>query len=239
MEERFDYIGVLIVSAHPLVREGIISVLSGQDDIKVVGYASNRLELMERIYNLDPNIIVVHDEDNKDTNSLEAIQLINHRATNARVLLLVEDDDEDKELTALKMGVRGFLLERTGKDDFIKCIKAINRGEMWVRRKIMEKLIHQLLVNQKREEYLGLSAPSLTKRELEVITLVSRGYKNKEIGRVLFISERTVKHYLTNIFKKFNIKRRTDILHRIQLICLYLWIPLISISQTLMMQDLG
>jgi DNA-binding NarL/FixJ family response regulator len=211
MGEKSGYINVLVVSAYSLVREGIISMLSGADDIKVVGRASNRLELMECIYKLKPNIVIINDEDNKSVSSLEAVQLINQESNDAKVLLLIEDYDKDKELAALEMGVRGYLPERARKADFAKCIKAINRGEMWVRREIMGEFVKQLFVKIKRGDYLSPSVPYFTKRELEIITLACKGYRNKEIAIRLFLSEKTVKHHLSKIFKKLNIKKRADI----------------------------
>jgi DNA-binding NarL/FixJ family response regulator len=206
-----NYIEALVVSACSLVREGIISTLSGEDEIKVVGRASNRLDLMECIYKLKPDIVIINDEDNKSISSLEAIRLINQESNDVKILLLIEDYDKDKELAALEMGVRGYLPERARKADFIRCIKAISRGEMWVRREIMGEFIKQLFVKIKRGDYLGPSIPYFTKREREVIILVCKGYKNKEIANRLLINEKTVKNYLSKIFKKLNIKKRADI----------------------------
>ena len=102
MQERSDYIGVLAVSDMPLIREGMISVLSAADDIKVVGHASNMLELMYYLYKLTPNVVIINDECTKGISSLEAIGLINQKAIDAKVVLLIEDYDDDKELTDRK-----------------------------------------------------------------------------------------------------------------------------------------
>jgi two-component system nitrate/nitrite response regulator NarL len=145
MGKKADNIRVLIFSARSLVRRGIISALDDEDGIEVLGQASNRLELMEGIGSLNPDIIIVND-DYRGRNVLEIIQLMIQKVPNTKILLLIKDYDEDKELEALKLGVRGFLPESAAKADFIKCVKAVNKGEMWIRRKVMEKLIQQLLV---------------------------------------------------------------------------------------------
>ena len=211
MQEKSDYIEVLAVSDMPLIREGMISVLSAADDIKVVGHASNMLELMYYLCKLNPNVVILNDECTKGISSLEAISLINQKAIDAKVVLLIEDYDDDKELTALEMGVKGFLLKRTAKSDFIRCIRAVNSDEMWARKEIIEKLVKQLLRKLRREENKTPSMPAFTKRETELMTLVSKDYRNKEIARTLSLSEETVKHHLSKIFKKLNIKKRTDI----------------------------
>ncbi|HSE84530.1 MAG TPA: response regulator transcription factor [Thermodesulfobacteriota bacterium] len=211
MSEKTNHIGVLVVSSRSLVRRGIISALTDEDDIRVLGEASNRLELLENIGKLKPSILIVNDD--RDMNSLETIRLATYKNADLKILLLIKDYNEDKELEALKMGVRGFLPESAVKSDFVRCIKAINKGEMWIRRKVMEKLIQQLwVVNPpQRKSDLSLSNPSLTERELEIMILVSNGYSNKEIGGDLNIGEKAVKNSLSKIFKKLGVKRRTDI----------------------------
>ena len=144
MRKKNKCIGFLVVSGHPFVRKRIISTLSDEEEIIVMGEASNIFELGECIPKLNPAIVVVNDDD-KGLNSLEAIKLINQKTSDSKILLLLKDYDEERELNALKMGVRGFLPENVGKTDLVKCIRAINNGEMWVRRRVMEKLIEQLL----------------------------------------------------------------------------------------------
>ncbi|MBI2487184.1 MAG: response regulator transcription factor [Deltaproteobacteria bacterium] len=144
MGKKQNLIEVLVVSSRPFVRKRIISILSGEEEIRAKGEASNIFELGECIAKQNPNIVIVNDDD-KGISSLEAIKLINQETSDAKILLLIKDYDEKKELTALKMGVRGFLPESVGKADFVKCIRAISNGEMWVRRRVMEKLIQQLL----------------------------------------------------------------------------------------------
>ncbi|MGQ0794442.1 MAG: hypothetical protein ACT4NX_10240 [Deltaproteobacteria bacterium] len=139
------FMDVLVFSSRSLVRKGVISHLSGEDDIRLKGEASNVMELIECLDKIKPNIVIINDDD-EEVSILEAINLVNQMASHVKILLLLKDYDEDKEVAALKMGVRGFLPERAGKDDIVKCIKAINDGEMWVRRKVMERLIKQLLI---------------------------------------------------------------------------------------------
>jgi DNA-binding NarL/FixJ family response regulator len=159
MRKKNSRIEVLIVSSISTVREGIIEALSGDPEIKVKGQVSSVLELMGCVSRLNPSIVIVKDDD-KGICSLEAINLINQGATGVKILLLIKDYNEDRELAALKMGVKGFLPESVGRGDFIRCIKAINRGEMWVRRRVMERLIQQLLaINPpKRDDHIRSSS---------------------------------------------------------------------------------
>jgi Response regulator containing a CheY-like receiver domain and an HTH DNA-binding domain len=130
MKDKADYISVLVVSARSSVRRGIVGALFGEDNIKVLGQASNRLELLEGIWKLRPSIVIV-DDDDRDISSLETITLINQKSADTKILLLMKDYDEYKELEALRMGVRGFLPRSAGRADFLKCIRALDKGEMW------------------------------------------------------------------------------------------------------------
>lgn len=205
-------INLVIVSDRLLVREGIMYLLSGEDDIKVVDRISNGFELAASLSKLSPDIVII-DDFIKSMNGLEAVRLINQKTADAKVLLLIRDYDEDKELTALKIGIAGFLIENSAKADFIRCIRGVSEGKMWIRREIMEKYIkRQLSAKTPQEEnHSSPSIPYFTKRELEVGMLVSKGYKNKQIGTMLFITEATVKHYLSRIFKKLSIRKRSGI----------------------------
>jgi len=127
--------------------------------------------------------------------------------------MLINKEDLDKEFSALNKGVRGILSENFDRKTFIKCIKCIASGGLWHRRSVMEKFISEHLSLNK---YGGgskeaVTIPSFTRRELEIIQLATKGQKNREIGEELFISEKTVKHHMSKIFKKLNIQRRSQL----------------------------
>jgi two-component system response regulator DevR len=145
LRRKDNNIRVLIVGSDDFASRGIIDALTGDDEINIEGYASNFSELEDYIDKLTPNIVIVNDQ-GKGTGRLKAINFLNNKINDlTKILFLINDYDEDLELTALKMGVRGFLPKSVAKADLIKCIKAINTGEMWVRRRVMEKLMDQLL----------------------------------------------------------------------------------------------
>ena len=145
MRRKDNHISVLIVGSDDFAGKGIIDALTGENEINIEGHASNVSELEYYINKLTPNIVIVNDQ-GKGIGSLKAINLINKKISDlTKILFLINDYDEDLELAALKMGVRGFLPKNVAKADLVKCIKAINTGEMWVRRRVMQKLIDQLL----------------------------------------------------------------------------------------------
>ena len=214
MDTETTFIKVLVSSTNSLMRKGIVSDLSGEGGIKVVGQVPNRLELMDSIYASNPDVVILSEDSSNGTGISDTINLIHQKALNPKLLLITKQYDEDRELALLRMGVKGFLPESVGSADMIKCVKAISRGEMWVRRKVMEKLLSQLLAVIHGLEsgcYMVTSMPIFTTREMEIMMLVSRGCRNKEIGRNLHLSEKTVKHYVSKVFKKLRVKKRTDV----------------------------
>ncbi len=206
-----EKIAVLLFSPSTLARQMIIGVLKRDHYINVVGQASNRSELMDSISGRNAAIVILHHQPNSNIDTLGAVRLINEIAEDAKPMLIIEDYDRDFELAALETGVRGYLPESKVKTDLIRSIKAVYEGQMWVRRAVIGEFVLQLFVKIKRGDYLSPAVHYFTKRELDVILLVNKGLKNKEISKKLFISEKTVKHIISKIFKKLQIKKRADI----------------------------
>ena len=209
--KKSEKIGVLLFSPSTLVRQMITGILKRHDNIKVIGQASNRSEFIDSLNDHNPEIVIIHNHSKSDVNTFEAVRLINELAAGAKPMVLIEEYDEDFELAALETGVRGYLPESKVKKDLIRSVKAVNGGQMWVRRAVIGEFVQQLFVKIKRGDYLSPSVRYFTKRELDIILLVNRGLRNKDIAKTLFISEKTVKHVLSKIFKKLQIKKRTDI----------------------------
>ena len=205
---------VVVYSDNCIIRKGLISSLSSKKDIQVVGEASTRIELLECMDAVKPDVVLMYFNNSSRDRCAEVIELANRKSPETKVLLLVEDYDDKRDLEALKLGVKGVIAEADVDEYVAKAIRSIQRGELWVRRRVLAKLVKQLLlfntvVEGGRSKKSPL--PSFTKKELEVIMLVGKGFSNKEIGKRLYISEKTVKNHLSKIFKKLRIKKRTEI----------------------------
>ena len=208
-------VSVLVVSLHPLMIKGIIGMLANVPSVKVTGQSMGRVEMMLKIYETDPAVVIINDDD-KDTDSpgtLESIRSVISEFPNANVLTIIKAHDFDKELTMLKIGVKGVLLENFEQETLVDAINCVAENGLWHRRKIMEKFIsEQLFFYKSREaDRDELSIPSFTRRELEIMQLAGKGKKNREIAGELYISEKTVKHHLSKIFKKLNINKRAHL----------------------------
>lgn len=206
-----DIIKVMVYSSSPVFSEAVSGLLNAEKDIVVSGNVTNRSELLEFLYESEVDIAIIHDRNSSMSDTLELVRMIRVENETAKPLILFDDYSSDYELVALEAGVRGFLPEARIKTDIVKCIRAMNTGEIWARRAVMGDFVTQLFVKINKGEYLSPSAKYFTKKELEVIVMVNKGLKNKQIADRLSMSEKTVKHHLSNIFKKLKIKKRSEI----------------------------
>ncbi len=208
-----NIIKVLAASDHPLVRKGIISMLANEADIKVVGLASSIIEILISIYSNQPDLLIIDSINGAQSTNHEALKIINKANPNIKVLSIIDQHNERKELIALRMGVRGIICECADRSEFVNSIRSLYEGKLWIRRKILENFVVDILPDLEFNEepqqthFMNL----LTKRELDIVDLVARGHKNKEIGNELFVTEKTVKNHLSSIFKKLNVKKRVEL----------------------------
>jgi two-component system response regulator DegU len=198
----------VVASNRTIWRDGITAILEKEEDIVVEYQVSDILKLDESVAQIIPRIVIIDEE----IFSISAANhLLTHIALYSNIILVLPRYDECIEIAGLKLGIKGFILETAKRADLLKCIRSINRGELWVRRTILAKLIEDAVSSL---AVLGAYEPpscSMNKREQDIIFLVCRGLKNKDIATMLYISEKTVKHYLTNIFKKLNVNTRKEL----------------------------
>ena len=137
----------------------------------------------------------------------EHMKFFNYLKTNqisVKILLLVDQFEEQTILGLLSSGIYGYLTKWTSSDDMIKAIKIVNDGEMWVGRQVISNLINRSL-------HVEICEERLSSREEEIAQFIAQGYRNKEIAAKLFICEKTVKCHVTNIFKKMGVNSRLKV----------------------------
>ena len=181
-------------------------------DLSFFGFF-NRIIKNNFIKIFPPSVVIINNDKNASdyTNCLDTIRQTLHEFPNIRILLIINTGDVDLELLALKIGVRGIIPENFEQKELSESILSIVNGGLWFRKRIMEQfIIEQLALNKYKEKSTRIF-PSFTRRELEIIQLVVSGKTNREIGNQLFISEKTVKHHLTKIFRKLNINKRVQL----------------------------
>jgi len=207
-------ITVLVADDHTLFREGLVMLLSLQDDIRVVGEAEDGLQTLSMAEALQPDILLL-DVRMPKLGGLEVLKQMRVKRSRTRTLILSGFFEDELITDAFQHGAKGYLLKTAKQEDLIKAIQTTHAGELWAERKVLTQVVESMLQSME-----GLKAPlsalreNLTKREHEVAKWVMQGMTNKEIASQLGISERTVKAHLCNIFSKLKVSRRLQLLLR-------------------------
>lgn len=206
---------ILIYSPHTLVIKGIKGILASSPGVYLVGHSTNWIETMLRIYELDPSVLIINNDGDGigTSNILEAVSPILNEFPGLHCLKIMNVPDQEKEMAALRLGFKGVLMENTESDRLIECLRRISAGGLWYRRTVLERFVNEQIFMYRFKEngMRDFTMPAFTRRELEIMQMAGRGLKNREIGKKLFISEKTVKHHLSKIFKKLRIKKRGEL----------------------------
>ena len=206
-----EKIKVLIVDDHTLFRRGIASVLGMQNDLELVGEASDGFEAIEMVKQLSPEVVLM-DLNMPRCSGLEAIQALQTEKPEVKVLVLTISEMEEDLFAAVKYGARGYLLKKSEPEELLHAITGIAQGGV-----IMSPLMATKLLTEFKDLSSGIEKKpqreeesELTPREDEVLQLVARGATNKEIADTLYISENTVKTHLQNIMEKLHLANRSQ-----------------------------
>jgi len=197
---------VLIADDHPLVREALRQALDGEEDMEIVAEAADGEEAVKLASELRPDVAVM-DIVMPKLNGIGATRRIKEIAPDIAILILTAYDDDEYVLGLLDAGAAGYLLKSARGRDLAGAIRAIKSGESVLHPKIIAKLLKRAMVAPVEEHK---ASEILSERESEILKLVAMGMSNKEIAEKLFLSERTIKAHLTNIFNKLNVASRSE-----------------------------
>ncbi len=200
-----EIIRVLIVDDHAVVREGLRTLLGYQLGLEVVGEASNGLQAVEQARALQPDVILL-DLVMPRMGGVQAIGEIKKENPDARILILTSFAEDDKVFPAIKSGALGYLLKDSSPQELLRAIRQVHRGESSLHPTIARKLIREI----SQPSDLPPAQDPLTPREMEVLQLVAQGLSNPEIAAKLFISERTVRNYVSHILDKLHLANRVQ-----------------------------
>jgi DNA-binding NarL/FixJ family response regulator len=186
------------------VREGLAGMISTQPDLEVVGEAGNGVEAIRQAEALKPDLILM-DLQMPTMDGAVAIRQILQDNPRARVLVLTAFDTDERILHAIEAGAQGYLLKGAPRDDLFRAIRVVAEGGSLLQPSVAAKLLTRVGQMLKHDD-----AEHLTDREREVLDLLARGLRNKEIAEKLIISERTVKFHVGIIFQKLSVSNRAE-----------------------------
>ncbi len=202
-------IRVLIVDNQAVTRAGLRRLLESYADLQVVGEAIDGVQAVSETLELGPQVVIL-DAQLPHNQSLEALRQIKQLNPDTHVLLLSTLDREEYLYETLRAGAEGYVLKDIAPDELAQAVRAVARGEVLVQPQIAGRLISRF----GRQGHAGSLLDTLTARELEVLRLLARGLRNKEIAARLVVSERTVNFHLANIYQKMNVSGRTEALSK-------------------------
>jgi DNA-binding NarL/FixJ family response regulator len=204
-------IKVVIADDHALFREGLKRILSLEKDVLVVGEAARGDEVVKVVERANADVLLL-DLKMPKSDVVRTLLDVAEKSPSTKVLLLTAFSEEEDILNSAKGGARGYVLKGVSSGTLLQAIKTVHKGGVWVDREVPAADAFEEISKGRpaRTESAGMneSVKSLTRRELEILKLVAEGLTNEEIGKKVFISEKTVKTHLTNIFDKLKVNNR-------------------------------
>jgi DNA-binding NarL/FixJ family response regulator len=205
-------IKVVIADDHALFRDGLRKILSMEKDILVVGEAANGDEVAKVVERTKPDVLLL-DLKMPKGDVVQNLLDVGARSPTTRVMILTAFADEENVLNAAKGGAKGYVPKGVPSATLIQAIKIVQGGNYWIDKEIPSWETFEEIVRGQSQFHDGAprmdeSIKALTRREMEILKLVAEGLTNEEIGKKIFISEKTVKTHLTNIFDKLKVNNR-------------------------------
>ncbi len=201
-------IRILVADDHAIFRDGLRKLLEVTDEVEIVGEASNGVECTKMLTKLKPDILLL-DLRMPEKDGLGVLEEVNFDTLPTRVIVLTAAEDDRDVVRAMRLGARGVVLKQSASDLLLKSIRKVHDGEIWLDNRMTAEVIDAFKKSsesgQRREK------PLLSDREKEIVQLVAQGFRNREIGEKLFISEQTVKNHLHNIFDKLGVSDRLEL----------------------------
>jgi len=190
------HITVLVVDDHPIVRDGLMAIISSEPDLEVVGDVGTGTEAVASYFSLHPTVVLM-DLLLPDISGSEAIRRICQKSANAQIIVLTTVSGDEEIYRALEAGARGYLLKDMVRRELIQAIREVSAGKRYIPAQVGARIAE------------NLPRPDITSREVEVLKLIASGLRNKEVAYRLAVSEATVNAHVKHILSKLNVTDRT------------------------------
>jgi DNA-binding NarL/FixJ family response regulator len=197
-------IRILVVDDHPVVRAGLVTILSTQPDFVVAGESEDADTAISRLLALRPDVLLL-DLEMPGGDGVDLLRRARESGSDARALVFTAFDADDRILAAVRAGAQGYLLKGAPREELFRAIRVVHAGGSLLEPVVASKLLRQV-------RHPASQDVRITARELEVLRLVARGRQNKEIARDLAITERTVKFHLSALMRKLRVSNRVEVI---------------------------
>jgi len=201
------HIRILLVDDHEIVRIGLRALLSHFPHFEVVAEAASAQEAIEQALHHQPDIVVM-DIRLPGKNGVEATREIVERQPQTKVIMLTSHADDEVLLDAIAAGASGYVLKQIGSDDLVRALETVGRGESMLDPAIAQKVFRHVRESARRAEEQHFA--SLTEQELNILALLTKGLTNRAISERVFLSEKTVRNYVSSILAKLDLSSRAE-----------------------------
>ncbi len=199
-------IRTVIIDDHPVIRYGLREMLNAEDGIEIVGELEDLDGLDALLASVDPDIVLL-DLELEKTHGVDALRILREKSPSSRVIIYTSHDEEERIVQAAELGVDGYLLKGCPRKELVSAIHSVCDGGTALEASVASKLMQHM---NKRSSKQEKPAIQFSKRENQVLELLSSGKTNKHIGSTLFISESTVKFHVHAILNKLDAGNRTE-----------------------------
>lgn len=203
-----EKVQVVLVDDHPLFREGVAYTLQAEPGIEVVGQGESVDEAIRLVCDLLPNVLLL--DIGIPGGGINAARTITAACPATRIIMLTASTEEDDLVAALKAGAQGYILKGVSASELIKVVRSVVAGQGYVSPALAASLLSDMALGQRSSHPTASPLDELTEREHDILQHVAAGLSNKEIGQQLHLSEKTVKHYMTNILQKLHVRNRVE-----------------------------
>ncbi|MFG1969073.1 response regulator [Nonomuraea fuscirosea] len=198
-------IRVFLLDDHEVVRRGVAALLDSEDDIEVIGEAGTAESAIARIPALTPDVAVL-DVRLPDGNGVDVCREVRSRVPGLACLMLTSFADDDALFDAVMAGAAGYVLKQIHGSDLVGAVRTVASGQSLLDPQTTAAMLHRLRDQAARKDPLA----SLTEQERHILDLIGEGLTNRQIGERMFLAEKTVKNYVSNLLAKLNMQRRTQ-----------------------------
>jgi len=201
-------IKIVLIDDHPLFLDGLAQVISAQQDFNVLATGSSASTAIQLANEYLPDMMLL--DISMEGNGLDAAKIINQQYPDINIVMLTVSENEDDVMRALEFGVKGYILKGVRGSELIQILRNVNAGEPYVTPSLAAMLLTYFRTKDNKLDPHQNEIDTLTKRERQVLAEIAKGLTNKAIATNLFLSEKTIKHHVSNIFHKLHVKNRVE-----------------------------
>ncbi|MGW8037556.1 nitrate respiration regulation response regulator NreC [Staphylococcus xylosus] len=203
---------IVIADDHAVVRTGFTMILNYQEDMEVVGTAADGVEAYQKVMKYKPDVLIMDLSMPPGESGLIATSKITESFPDTKILILTMYDDEEYLFHVLRNGAKGYILKNAPDEQLILAIRTVFKGETYVDMKLTTSLVNKFVNNSGNDKQTTTDPYKiLSKREIEILPLIAKGYGNKDIAEKLFVSVKTVEAHKTHIMQKLELKSKPEL----------------------------